>query len=124
MNARLLVGGCVALMSVALVSVESAQNARQPRPVPTPAARPQAVADAAEAAKQRALVDQYCVTCHNTRLKTANLLLDQLDLTHLGDHAEIGRKSRPEASGRHDAADGHAAAGSGHNGVADPLDGE
>jgi hypothetical protein len=43
-------------------------------------------------AAQRALVDQYCVTCHNARVKTANLLLDQLDLAHLGDHAEIGEK--------------------------------
>jgi hypothetical protein len=38
------------------------------------------------------MVDKYCVTCHNARAKTANLLLDQLDLTHLSDHAEIGEK--------------------------------
>jgi hypothetical protein len=41
---------------------------------------------------QRALLDQYCVTCHNVRAKTANLLLDQLDVAHLADHAEIGEK--------------------------------
>ncbi len=41
---------------------------------------------------QRALVDQYCVSCHNAKTKTANLMLDQLDLAHLGDHAEIGEK--------------------------------
>jgi len=35
-------------------------------------------------------VDKYCVTCHNARTKTANLLLDQLDLTRLAEHAEIG----------------------------------
>jgi len=35
-------------------------------------------------------MDKYCVTCHNARAKTANLLLDQLDLNHLADHAEIG----------------------------------
>ena len=82
MNARLLVGGCVALMAVALVSAGSAQTS----------ARPQAGPDAAEVAKQRALVDQYCVTCHNTRLKTGNLQLDQLDMTRLGTQAEIGEK--------------------------------
>jgi mono/diheme cytochrome c family protein len=38
----------------------------------------------------RAVVDKYCITCHNARLKTAGLLLDELDLTHLGDHAEKG----------------------------------
>jgi mono/diheme cytochrome c family protein len=30
----------------------------------------------------RALVDRYCVGCHNQRLKTAKLELDVLDLTH------------------------------------------
>ena len=35
-------------------------------------------------------MDQYCVVCHNARLKTANLLLDQLDLTHLAEHGETG----------------------------------
>jgi hypothetical protein len=49
-------------------------------------------ASPADAAAQRALIDQYCVTCHNARLKTANLLLDQLDVAHLGDHAEIGER--------------------------------
>ena len=44
------------------------------------------------AATERAVVNKYCVGCHNAKLKTANLLLDQLDLAHLGDHAEIGEK--------------------------------
>src|SRR5207247_8344799 len=62
-------------------------------PVARPEARPQASPAATpDAAPQRALVNQYCVTCHNARLKTANLLLDELDLAHLGDHAEIGEK--------------------------------
>ena len=51
---------------------------------------PKPVADAAGA---RAVIDKYCITCHNARAKTANLLLDQLDLTHLGDHADIGEKA-------------------------------
>src|SRR5262245_26551592 len=29
----------------------------------------------------RAFLDQYCVTCHNQRLRTAGLALDALDLT-------------------------------------------
>jgi hypothetical protein len=32
------------------------------------------------------------VTCHNSRAKTANLLLDQLDLDHLSANAQIGEK--------------------------------
>jgi mono/diheme cytochrome c family protein len=46
----------------------------------------------ADAAGQRAILNQYCVTCHNARLKTANLLLDQLDLANLGAHPDIGEK--------------------------------
>src|SRR5262247_712173 len=44
------------------------------------------------AASQRALLDQYCVTCHNDKLKTANLSLEKLDLTTAGDHAELWEK--------------------------------
>lgn len=41
---------------------------------------------------QRALLDQYCVTCHNDRAKTANLSLERLDLTTVGDHPELWEK--------------------------------
>ena len=50
------------------------------------------VAPANGAASERALIDQYCVPCHNQRLKTAGLMLDQLDLASLHNHAEIGEK--------------------------------
>jgi cytochrome c551/c552 len=41
---------------------------------------------------QRAILDQYCVTCHNQKLKTAGLMLDKLDLAHVGEHAEPWEK--------------------------------
>jgi mono/diheme cytochrome c family protein len=41
---------------------------------------------------QRAVLDRYCVTCHNTRLNTANLALDTLDLSAVGEHAEVWEK--------------------------------
>src|SRR5919106_1723046 len=59
---------------------------------PPPAPQALAPAHATDAAAQRALVDRYCVTCHNAKLKTANLLLDGLDFAHLGEHADIGEK--------------------------------
>jgi cytochrome c5 len=49
-----------------------------------------ATVPAGTAATSRALMDKYCVTCHNARTKTADLLLDQLDLEHLSAHAAIG----------------------------------
>src|SRR5215468_12491810 len=52
----------------------------------------QADAQQPSAAQHRALVNQYCVTCHNEKLKTADLLLDKLDLEHVGAQAETWEK--------------------------------
>ena len=41
---------------------------------------------------QRGLLERYCVTCHNQKLKTGGLTLDALDLGHVGEHAEIWEK--------------------------------
>ena len=41
---------------------------------------------------QRATIDRYCVSCHNTRLKTADLALDTLDLAAVGEHPEVWEK--------------------------------
>ena len=46
----------------------------------------------APGAPQRKLLDQYCVTCHNQRLKTANLMLDKMDVEHIADGAEVWEK--------------------------------
>lgn len=58
-----------------------------------PGQSPKASAQTADSSSpQRAVIDRYCVGCHNSRLLTANLALDKLDLTHLSDHAEIAEK--------------------------------
>jgi hypothetical protein len=49
-------------------------------------------ADAAPISPQHALINQYCVTCHNEKAKTAGLLLDKIDIDHAGDHAETWEK--------------------------------
>jgi hypothetical protein len=41
---------------------------------------------------QRALLDKYCVTCHNQKLKTANLMLDKLDPAHVSADPEAWEK--------------------------------
>jgi hypothetical protein len=40
----------------------------------------------------RALVTKYCVTCHNQKLKTANLMLDAADSVHVSNSAETWEK--------------------------------
>ena len=39
-----------------------------------------------------AFVNQYCVTCHNQRLKTAGLMLDTMDIAHVASNAETWEK--------------------------------
>ena len=40
----------------------------------------------------RAVVDKYCVTCHNEKVKTAGLMLDQADLEKIPQNAEVWEK--------------------------------
>ena len=47
---------------------------------------------ASAATDARAFLDRHCVACHNERLRTANLLLDEADVAHIGAGAEIWEK--------------------------------
>jgi mono/diheme cytochrome c family protein len=70
--------------------VPSSPRQTAPRPIASsPAASP---APVASVEKQQALINQYCVTCHSDRLKTANLSLQGRDLSTVGDHAEFWEK--------------------------------
>ncbi len=40
----------------------------------------------------RSLLDTYCVTCHNERLRIAGLTLDTVDISRVGVHAELLEK--------------------------------
>jgi hypothetical protein len=42
---------------------------------------------------QRTVLDQYCVTCHNSRAKTGGVTLDNVDLANVGPHAEVLEKA-------------------------------
>jgi hypothetical protein len=44
------------------------------------------------AAQPRKVIDQYCVTCHNQKLKTAGLMLDTLDLAQIGRDSQTWEK--------------------------------
>ena len=51
-----------------------------------------AVCTASDGPTQREILDKYCVTCHNQRLKTGGLTLDTLDLTKVPAQAEVWEK--------------------------------
>src|SRR3954462_706108 len=71
-----------------------AQTAPQPAggvPVASPPS-PSTAAAVTPASSPRRLVDRYCVTCHNERLKTADLRLDRIDVDNPGGNADIWEK--------------------------------
>src|SRR5207244_5608239 len=40
----------------------------------------------------QAVLNTYCITCHNERAKTGGLALDKLDVQHVGEDAETWEK--------------------------------
>ena len=71
----------------------TAQNsAPAPRSQVTAAQAPPSRPASPAAVSPRVVLDKYCVTCHNERLKTAGLLLDKMDVDHVGDGAEMWEK--------------------------------
>ncbi len=82
--ARNIFAGAAAIwLAAAWLAVPEAVSPR----VQSAAAGPSSPADA------RAIVNRYCVTCHNSRLKTAGLALDTLDLEQVPADAEIWEKA-------------------------------
>ncbi len=75
---------CASLGAMALVVVM--QTVTQSAEAQAPAAP--ALKQVTDAASERALLNQYCVVCHNQKLKTANLELDKLDTAKVADHAD------------------------------------
>ncbi len=62
--------------------------------IPLPAASPARQTTApADLSPQRAMLDHYCVTCHNQKAKTANVMFDAMDLTHVGKDAAIWERA-------------------------------
>jgi Protein of unknown function (DUF1592)/Protein of unknown function (DUF1588)/Protein of unknown function (DUF1587)/Protein of unknown function (DUF1585)/Protein of unknown function (DUF1595)/Planctomycete cytochrome C len=51
-----------------------------------------AVTLASQASAQQAVLDQYCITCHNQKLKTGGLELDRLNLRDVAPDAETWEK--------------------------------
>jgi mono/diheme cytochrome c family protein len=58
------------------------------------AAQPQSAGGPAVAAPMapHAVINKYCVSCHNQRLKTAGLVLDKVDVANAPAHAEVWEK--------------------------------
>ena len=62
------------------------------RPEVVPESQRAASRGTADASPERALLNRYCVTCHNERLKTGGLMLDKMDVGQVGVHADTWEK--------------------------------
>jgi len=84
----------VLAVTVALWGAAAVLSAAQTAPAPTARASAPAVRAAAvpAATAHRSLLDQYCVTCHNARLKIGGLALDGLDFERMPEHADVWEK--------------------------------
>ena len=70
----------------------SAANEQQPAPSPRTATAASVQPPARSAPDHSALLKQYCVTCHNERLKTAGLSLESVSLSNIPAGAEVWEK--------------------------------
>src|SRR5262249_20724898 len=96
MTKRPLAFGCAVIAPFALSALGQTASPGSAQPahaaVPTVAAQPPSAA--AQGSPQRALLDRYCVGCHNQRARAAGqdsarkLTLDDLDPARVGDHPE------------------------------------
>jgi mono/diheme cytochrome c family protein len=82
-------------LTVVAVGHPRVQAARLQDEAPAPASRattPQSGALSPAVPPARALLDRYCVTCHNSRLKTAGLLLDRVDADRVDRERDLWEK--------------------------------
>ena len=80
--------GALSLALAALASPRAADRQATPVATTDPAAEP------------RAVIDKYCVTCHNDRAKTAGLSLERADLADVPGHIPRCGKRSCGSSGR------------------------
>jgi len=73
---------CLGVAAIATMSLSLAAAPRQIASV-RPAGASPPVAGQTDAAATQAMLDRYCVTCHNQRLRTGNLALDALDAANV-----------------------------------------
>ena len=79
---------CAGLALAASAALPAGLAAQEPVPPEASAAN----AAPAAAADSRQLLDRYCVTCHNDRLETAGLSLQEIDTLHVAEGAVTWEK--------------------------------
>src|SRR5690349_8035005 len=83
--------GILLLLAASYFSVRATpiQNSNATR---TTSTKPAQSSAAAPAVAPRAVLDTYCVTCHNERLKTGGIVLEKVDVDHPDANPEVWEK--------------------------------
>ncbi len=96
MRRLLALTACAFLIAVVFASRPEGAGAGRPegRPLQTvvEAGLQAGLPNGLQTGPDQALIQTYCVTCHNQRLKTANLLLDTADVSRVADNPELWEK--------------------------------
>src|SRR5262245_13865882 len=91
-RARAATIGVASLVFIVSLCIQARPSAQQPAPQTKSAQSSTPVGAVSPASSHRGVLDRYCVTCHNQRLATAGLKLDEADVANPGEGAEIWEK--------------------------------
>jgi hypothetical protein len=87
------VGLATLMMCLAIADGRALQARQQPRPSPpvaSPASRPSAAPAPSSDANE--VINTYCLTCHNDRVRRGEISLASFDVARPGEHADVGEK--------------------------------
>jgi len=82
---------CVGIAWLGAICVEASRSVEASALAPAAFQLP-APTGAASATPARELVTRYCITCHNARMKSGNLLLDKADAEQVFNSSETWEK--------------------------------
>src|SRR5580765_566472 len=89
---RLLTTGFAGLALAVSLGLQAPAAAQQSTPPAKVSQSSSSTGAVPPASSHRQVLDRYCVTCHNRRLETAGLKLDEPDVANPGERAEVWEK--------------------------------
>src|SRR3989449_939118 len=92
LNVRVVTIGLVGLALSVCLCLQTRAAAKQPARKVKAAQSPPSTVAAAPLSGHRQVIDRYCVTCHNQKLKTAGLMLDEADIARPAAAGEVWEK--------------------------------
>ncbi len=84
--------GAAWIATVLTIAAAPQDTAAPSTPPSSSPERPAPVRDPGRVVDRRAVLTQYCVTCHNERLRTGGLALDTIPIENVGEHADVWEK--------------------------------